>query len=131
MIMTDQDPDGSHIKGLLLNFFHYNWPEILQHDFLEMFITPIIKAFLKNTVKSFYSLSEYRNWQRATVDADQWRIKYYKGELCTLLTTSLTGHDFTDQVLELPRVQKQRNTSLRLKTIGKRFIIPARKMTTH
>jgi DNA topoisomerase II len=29
MIMTDQDQDGSHIKGLIINFVHHFWPELL------------------------------------------------------------------------------------------------------
>lgn len=39
-----QDQDGSHIKGLLINFIHHNWPSLLRHNFLEEFITPIIKV---------------------------------------------------------------------------------------
>lgn len=39
-----QDQDGSHIKGLLINFIHHNWPALLKHSFLEEFITPIIKV---------------------------------------------------------------------------------------
>ncbi len=44
MIMADQDQDGSHIKGLVINFIHHNWPHLLKHGFLEEFITPIVKV---------------------------------------------------------------------------------------
>lgn len=45
MIMTDQDHDGSHIKGLLINMFEHYWPELLKlPDFLQEFITPIVKV---------------------------------------------------------------------------------------
>ncbi len=45
MIMTDQDHDGSHIKGLIMNFFHHFYPTLLRvPGFLLEFITPIVKA---------------------------------------------------------------------------------------
>ena len=45
MIMTDQDTDGSHIKGLIMNFFHHFYPTLLKvPGFLLEFITPIVKA---------------------------------------------------------------------------------------
>ena len=44
MIMTDQDHDGSHIKGLVMNLFHSLWPELLELGFITSMITPIIKA---------------------------------------------------------------------------------------
>ena len=44
MIMADQDQDGSHIKGLVINFIHHNWPHLLRHNFVEEFITPIVKV---------------------------------------------------------------------------------------
>jgi DNA topoisomerase II len=46
MIMADQDNDGSHIKGLLINLIHHMWPSLLRDypNFLYQFITPIIRA---------------------------------------------------------------------------------------
>jgi DNA gyrase/topoisomerase IV subunit B len=45
MIMTDQDHDGSHIKGLIMNFLHHFYPSLLKiKGFLLEFITPIVKV---------------------------------------------------------------------------------------
>ncbi|KAM3733934.1 hypothetical protein ACB098_11G175300 [Castanea mollissima] len=82
MIMTDQDHDGSHIKGLLINFIHSYWPSLLKvPSFLIEFITPIVKATHKNgTQLSFYTMPEYESWKHnLTGNASGWSIKYYKG----------------------------------------------------
>lgn len=40
-----QDHDGSHIKGLLINFIHSFWPSLLRvPSFMIEFITPIVKV---------------------------------------------------------------------------------------
>ncbi|XP_065605161.1 DNA topoisomerase 2-alpha [Cyrtonyx montezumae] len=79
MIMTDQDQDGSHIKGLLINFIHHNWPSLLRHNFLEEFITPIIKASKNKDEIAFYSIPEFEEWKNSTQNYNSWKIKYYKG----------------------------------------------------
>ena len=55
MIMADQDQDGSHIKGLVINFIHHNWPHLLRHGFVEEFITPIVKVSYKLHTMYMYS----------------------------------------------------------------------------
>uniref|UniRef100_A0A4W4HDA3 DNA topoisomerase 2 n=1 Tax=Electrophorus electricus TaxID=8005 RepID=A0A4W4HDA3_ELEEL len=74
-----QDQDGSHIKGLLINFFHHNWPSLLKHTFLEEFITPIVKATKNKQEVSFYSIPEFEEWKKQTENHKTWHIKYYKG----------------------------------------------------
>ena len=64
MIMTDQDHDGSHIKGPIINFIHKFWPSLLEIEgFLVEFVTPIIKVSRNgNTLKSFFTIPEFEAW---------------------------------------------------------------------
>ncbi|KYQ90029.1 DNA topoisomerase II [Tieghemostelium lacteum] len=80
MIMTDQDHDGSHIKGLLINLIKHFWPSLLQiPGFLVEFITPIVKCFKKGQkTLSFYTLPEFLEWKEKN-PGKGWHIKYYKG----------------------------------------------------
>ena len=80
MIMSDQDHDGSHIKGLIINFIHHFWPSLLQVDgFLEQFITPIVKCTKGNKTLTFFTVPQYENWKEDNNDGRGWKIKYYKG----------------------------------------------------
>jgi DNA topoisomerase-2 len=79
MIMTDQDHDGSHIEGLVMNVFHHMWPSLLKLGFITSMITPIVKVSLKKNVKSFYTLTEYNDWIKKTKNSKSWKTKYYKG----------------------------------------------------
>ena len=82
MIMTDQDHDGSHIKGLIFNIFQSMWHELYEiPGFLTSMLTPIIKATNnKKEVIEFYNMSDYEKWSE-TINAKNgsWKIKYYKG----------------------------------------------------
>ena len=79
MIMTDQDLDGSHIRGLLINLFHELWHELIAiPGFLTYMATPIVKAHKGKTAKVFYSQYEYEQW-RKDEGAKGWTVKYYKG----------------------------------------------------
>lgn len=81
MIMTDQDHDGSHIKGLIMNFLHAHFPSLLRiPGFLLEFITPIVKVTKGKQSMTFYTMPEYEGWKESLGgSARGWTIKYYKG----------------------------------------------------
>jgi DNA topoisomerase II len=83
IILTDQDVDGSHIKGLLMNFLHVLWPELLKRDgFITSLATPIVKLFKGKEVKTFYNLTEHQDCideLKSKNNLSGWKTKYYKG----------------------------------------------------
>ena len=80
MVMADQDLDGAHIKGLLMNLFHTEWPSLMKIGFICSLMTPLLKAMKRNETRSFYSQAEFEGWKEAQGDEMKgWKLKYYKG----------------------------------------------------
>jgi DNA topoisomerase-2 len=81
MVMADQDLDGAHIKGLLMNLFHTEWPSLMKIGFICSLATPLLKATKRNEVLSFYSAPEFEIWKEAEGEEGikGWKFKYYKG----------------------------------------------------
>jgi len=90
LFMTDQDLDGSHIKGLGINLFQSEWPTLVTiPEFIGFMNTPILKAKKGSQELNFYNDGEYNKWKEEN-DQHGWKIKYYKG-----LGTS-TGKEFRE-----------------------------------
>ncbi|CAL1697067.1 unnamed protein product [Somion occarium] len=80
MIMTDQDHDGSHIKGLILNYLDHFYPSLLKiPKFVVEFVTPIVRVTKGNQKINFFTIPEYEQWLESVPDAHRWKTKYYKG----------------------------------------------------
>lgn len=86
LFMTDQDLDGSHIKGLGINMIDSEWQSLIEiPGFIGYMNTPILKA--TNTkqggakqVMEFYNNGEFEQWKKTDgLDLSKWAIKYYKG----------------------------------------------------
>lgn len=67
-ILTDQDLDGYHIRGLLLNVFGTFWPKLLTvPGFIQIFSTPLIKAYpLKSQEESSTTQEQTGRRKRGT-----------------------------------------------------------------
>jgi DNA topoisomerase-2 len=98
MIMADADNDGHHIKGLVMNIFSVEWPELLQlPGFICDIALPIKKAERADSRgivtqnMNFFSEEEYNAWLSKVNPSNRevprgWDVTYCKG-LATYTTS--------------------------------------------
>lgn len=99
ILLTDQDLDGVHIRGLCVNMFDSQWHQLVRDDsFLGFMNTPILKATKGKEKCAFYNEQEFEEWKEGR-NMKGWNIKYYKG-----LGTS-TGKEFKEYFQDKKIVQ--------------------------
>ena len=77
LILADADLDGTHIAGLIINFFVTLFPRLLVENpmFLQTLRTPVVKVQTNKKVQEFFSMHEYKDAKIA----QNAKINYYKG----------------------------------------------------
>lgn len=86
MIIPDPDEDGIHIEGLVLNFFHFHFPTLLESrfskegdafPFISSMKIPIIKVVHGGKESEFFTHSSFQNKKNSF--GKNPKVKYFKG----------------------------------------------------
>lgn len=75
--LTDQDLDGTHISGLLINMLFTFWPELFKLGVIHKFRTPLIKVTCGKDIIEFYDEQDFHKWKDK--NNKKFTSKYYKG----------------------------------------------------
>lgn len=74
--LTDQDPDGAHISGLLFNMIYTFWPELFTLGVMYRMNTPLIVAQTNGKSVEFFDTLSYTAWAE---ENPKHKRKYHKG----------------------------------------------------
>jgi DNA topoisomerase-2 len=125
VVLTDQDVDGAHIKGLFMNWIHTYWPSLIKLGFIKSLATPILKAYKGKQVINFFTESDYRKWKAVNNNGKGWKTKYFKG----LGTSDAKDakESFTDFLEKLIHYEQDNNTNEHIKLAFNKEQADARK----
>ena len=79
MIITDADPDGDHIKGLVVAFLYHYWPSLFDPkvQYVMYWQSPLYRAHKAKKHLSFYDDASFKAWQAKKESG--WVVSYSKG----------------------------------------------------
>ena len=80
--MIVHNTDGLHISALLMNFFHYLFPSLLEREdpFIISMCTPIVRVFNSKGDILFYDENKFREFTKDQERQNKtFKSKYYKG----------------------------------------------------
>lgn len=83
LVLSDQDHDGAHIRGLVLNIIHEHakteaGTTLLHDGYVRTLRTPLLKAFKGNQIRIFYDYHSAEAFTRSE-GSSGWNVKYFKG----------------------------------------------------
>jgi DNA gyrase/topoisomerase IV subunit B len=78
VVISDQDPDGRHIFGLMIALFKRFWPELFSFGAICSFATPIMKVIQGKNELYFYTLAEFNQWAEKN-KGSKYISRYLKG----------------------------------------------------
>lgn len=77
IILADQDLDGLHITGLMINLFSRFWPELFELGVIHKLNTPLYIVTLPNkTELEFFDNDSYHEWAK---QGKKHTFEYFKG----------------------------------------------------
>jgi len=109
-IMTDPDPDGFHISGIILVLFQLFFPTLLmRNDFIYEWFRPIYQVTRKEKIFRFYSRKEYNEWAEVTPNYRNWDHRYFKGlGSCTPEDIALDYHDHREILMKYDKAAAEK-----------------------
>ena len=79
LIMTDQDHDGTHIKGLLINVFGNYYPSLIKRNYIKFLQTPVMIAKKGSQVTDLYTSGQIDKFMNENNNGLSWKLRHIKG----------------------------------------------------